>query len=145
MGKKPYRIKVTSKAYGGIRHIGKTQPKVDMGKVAYGLGATAMEKFQETGLEVIFDTELTRHSLGISPGGSVFFFKFLQSFDLDKKRIVLNDDFRFKLKEVGNKIMVMFFNSEPDDPPVWVDSQIVVMIKNLRVNVVLFPIDYDSY
>lgn len=39
MAKKSYRIKITSKAYRGIRHSGKTQPKIDAKKLAKALGA----------------------------------------------------------------------------------------------------------
>lgn len=133
MAKKPYRIKVTSKAYRGIRHVGKTQPKVDMGKVAYGLGADAVESLNPQGLEVVLNIPLDRkpHRVGYFP------FECLDDYDLEQKKVVLAPDYRVWKGLDSN---TFFFNSPAPDRPVmiFVPKSKIFSIRRLSDNKILY-------
>ena len=97
-----------------------------------------MEKEEEMrGLEVVFHKPLHKIGSGISPGGAVFPFEYLQTYDLEKGIVVLRGDYG-AFKSLSDQVIV-FQSDAPNTPQIWAHTKLIASIKDLNSNTILFP------
>jgi hypothetical protein len=89
------------------------------------------------GLEITFTESLHRTPSGVSPGGAIFPFEVVQTFDLQKGTVVLRPDYH-ALVQLGDDL-VIFQSEAPHTMKMYVSSSIIASIKDLSKNKVLYP------
>lgn len=88
------------------------------------------------GLAVVFSKPLHKTLSGVSPGGAVFHFKYLQSYDLMKNSIVLRADY-VAYQSLADECM-LFRSDAPNTSQMFVYKGLIASITDLASGKILF-------
>ncbi len=89
------------------------------------------------GLEITFTDRLMRGANWVTPGGAVFHFDHLQTFNLEENTVTLRADYE-AVVPMDDEV-VIFQSEAPNATKMFVHKSKIVSIKDLAKNKVLYP------
>lgn len=89
------------------------------------------------GLEITFTDELMKWPWGVTPGGAVFPFEYLQSHDMENNVVTLRADYKAVIP-LDDEV-VIFQSEAPNTARMYVHKNKIASIKDLAKNKVLYP------